>query len=309
MGFCILTNNIDTSLVEDLDQSVKALNKSKQNVLVSGENIKKINGQDLTGSGDISIDVGVTMVNKTSPTNGNITLKTINSESLVGNSDIRVVKTAGDTMTGNLNINRTSGDTGMFAERTDKGVKIFCGVGDGGSNHGVYSYLPNNTHRWLLYGNTSGDIYVGSLNFKDAQTGRKSLQVNINEVCTSTDTNPSSTIGGTWTKVRTIRETKIARVYTNSNLKLLTYNGNTLSIDLPPDFHQSLGCKINYWPNLGGNWNNGAIVSLIRDNTFSATTSSKKSSVVLTTINEQYYTVDVYLEYLSDDAIYVWKRS
>ena len=150
-------------------------------------------------------------------------------------------------------------------------------------------------------------VAQGGTGATTAAAGRKSLQVNINEVCTTTDVNPGTTIGGTWTKVKTIRETKIAKVYSNNNLKLLTQSGNTLNINLPSDFDKSLGCKIDYWPN--SNWNNGAIVSLARDNTLSASTSSKTSSVSLTTVTEQNYTVDVYLEYLSDSAIYVWKRS
>lgn len=46
--------------VEDLTASVDTLDRDKQNVLVSGVNIKTVNGSSLLGSGDLVISGGLT---------------------------------------------------------------------------------------------------------------------------------------------------------------------------------------------------------------------------------------------------------
>ncbi len=50
-------------------------------------------------------------------------------------------------------------DTGVTAERTDKGTSIFFGVGSGGSNHGVYS---NTDNKWLIYDDSTGKTRIPS---------------------------------------------------------------------------------------------------------------------------------------------------
>lgn len=43
-------------------------------------------------------------------------------------------------------------DTGFYSKREDSGVSLFCGVGSGGVNHGIYSYKLN---KWLIHGDAS----------------------------------------------------------------------------------------------------------------------------------------------------------
>ena len=70
---------IGTSQNYAREDHVHPSDTSKQDVLVSGTNIKTINSNDLLGSGDITVqDVLVSGTN----------IKTINSESLLGNTDI-----------------------------------------------------------------------------------------------------------------------------------------------------------------------------------------------------------------------------
>ncbi|WP_298484096.1 peptidase G2 autoproteolytic cleavage domain-containing protein [uncultured Ruminococcus sp.] len=63
---------------------------------------------------------------------------------------------SGGTMTGNATVSKSSGDAGWYAERSDTGVAVWCGVGSGGANHGVYSRKLN---KWMMYGDANG-VYL-----------------------------------------------------------------------------------------------------------------------------------------------------
>lgn len=66
---------------------------------------------------------------------------------------------AGDTMTGNLAIEKASGTAGFTAKRTDTEVSVSFGVGFGGTERGVYD---NNLREWIIYSDGT-----------DARTGLK----------------------------------------------------------------------------------------------------------------------------------------
>lgn len=88
--------------------------------------------------------------------------------------------------------------------------------------------------------------------------------------------------------------------YDFSNTTLNTYNGNELSLTLPSDFKKSLGVVIrDSWPN--ANWNNGAVVSLVRDLTLDATAADAGTAkyVYLTTTSGQSYQIKLRLVYIS----------
>lgn len=53
----------------------------------------------------------------------------------------------------------STGGTGYRATRTDTGVSAFFGIGAGGENHGVYSYILNN---WVICANKQGYIRIPS---------------------------------------------------------------------------------------------------------------------------------------------------
>lgn len=71
----------------------------------------------------------------------------------------------------------STGETFYIAKRSDYDVSAGVGVGNGGSNHGVYSYkiTANNTNglaadtpaAWIVYRNKEGDIGLGGTLFKN----------------------------------------------------------------------------------------------------------------------------------------------
>lgn len=75
------------------------------------------------------------------------------------------VDRAGDTMTGSLHIEQASGDTYLYAKRTDTSVQAAMGVGIGGTNHGIYSWGYNDgsyhsDNKWMIYRNSAGSVIV-----------------------------------------------------------------------------------------------------------------------------------------------------
>ena len=60
------------------------------------------------------------------------------------------------SVTGDIGISKTSGDTGFYAKRSDTGVEVWMGVGSSGTNHGVYS---KKLGKWLVYGDAT-NVYL-----------------------------------------------------------------------------------------------------------------------------------------------------
>ncbi len=59
-----------------------------------------------------------------------------------------------------LNLHKTSGDTGYHAKRTDTDTEVWFGVGSGGTNHGVYS---KKLGKWILHGDENY-VYINGIN-------------------------------------------------------------------------------------------------------------------------------------------------
>lgn len=75
------------------------------------------------------------------------------------------VAKAGDTMSGELTISKSSGDTYFHAKRTDKGNEVWFGVGSAGVNRGVYD---GTLKKWLFHTDgtttfTNGNINIGQV--------------------------------------------------------------------------------------------------------------------------------------------------
>lgn len=51
--------------------------------------------------------------------------------------------------------------TGYAAERTDTGERVMCGIGQGGTNHGVYSPRLNN---WIIHANENNEVRIPASN-------------------------------------------------------------------------------------------------------------------------------------------------
>lgn len=93
----------------------------------------------------------------------------------------------------------------------------------------------------------------------------------------------------------TITSVKTTEVY-SSDVSLSTTSGNMISFSLPADFKRSLGCVLyRCWP--ASNWTNGAVVSIVFDNTF-----NNDGTVYLTTTNAQTYNIKIKLNYIADIA-------
>lgn len=87
------------------------------------------------------------------------------------NNPHNTLSRTGGTLTGNAKIAR-SGDGASpqwIAERTDTNVKVWCGVGYGGVNHGVYS---DTLEKWIAYADDTGGIYLNG----NAETATKATQ-------------------------------------------------------------------------------------------------------------------------------------
>lgn len=77
-------------------------------------------------------------------------------------------------------------DTGYRASRTDTGIQVFCGIGIGGVNHGVYSHVLN---RWLINADRS-TVHVAPHTVTDGNINIKSKYVYA--------TTPSASKGNGW---------------------------------------------------------------------------------------------------------------
>lgn len=116
-------------------------------------------------------------------------------------SAIGAVSKAGDSLTGNLSVTKSSGDTGMFFERTDivNGRLLF---GYGASNNGgIYSYRAN---KWIFNLDSNNNIYVAGLNFTNAIQARNSIgAVNrAGDTLTANFTLSATDTTGRWYKVK-----------------------------------------------------------------------------------------------------------
>ena len=125
-------------------------------------------------SGNDTIYVAVPNAGNTSATNyevfhtGNMTITVTgsgNAITTIQRSGTTITATkgtsflplTGGTLSGNVTIEKASGDTGYYAKRTDTNVSVWMGVGSGGTNHGVYSQKLN---VWLLYADaTTNNVY------------------------------------------------------------------------------------------------------------------------------------------------------
>ena len=92
----------------------------------------------------------------------------------VGNTDLHVtmpadvkVNRSGDTMTGNLYVEKASGSVDVSSENTTTSVKVQLKVGEGGANHGIYSY-----------GYYNGSSFVSDPKWMITRTGTGAIVVN-----------------------------------------------------------------------------------------------------------------------------------
>jgi hypothetical protein len=136
-----------TGTLSNQTDLVNALN-TKQNTLVSGTNIKTLEGQSLLGSGNIDLsksDVGLGNVDNTSDLNKPVSTATQTALNLKAN-DNAVVKLTGGTLTGSL-----FGTSATFAQSSAADTLYgyngkIGGTGiSGGAANGLAGYFANNS--------------------------------------------------------------------------------------------------------------------------------------------------------------------
>ena len=86
-----------------------------------------------------------------------------NYRTVVTPANIGAVAKVGDTMSGNLTISRTTGDSKFHALRTDTNTGVWAGVGGNGVDHGLFSTRHN---KWIVHANSNqvaiNEFVVGS---------------------------------------------------------------------------------------------------------------------------------------------------
>lgn len=63
----------------------------------------------------------------------------------------------GGKLTGNVTIQKSSGGSGFYVERTDTGTSVSLHVGSGGTNHGLSSISGN---KWIIYNDANGNTFL-----------------------------------------------------------------------------------------------------------------------------------------------------
>lgn len=106
------------------------------------------------------------------------------------------VKKTGDTMTGNLTIEKNSNSTSFTTKRTDTGSSVSFMVGSDGTNRGVYD---NNLNAWIIYSDGTdartqlklyGAVWNDYAEFREGDTieaGRCVVEVGDDTLITSTE--------------------------------------------------------------------------------------------------------------------------
>jgi hypothetical protein len=155
-------------------------------------------------------------------------MQTLYADSFVDPSDLpSYLRLTGGTLSGSLTIQKSSGVTGVFAERTDKGVKISLEVGSSGNNHGIYSYKDG---RWIIYNDANGVTRLPSATITTVSSTTANLTTaNITTAnITNSNLTNAPTVAGHSSKVGTI---KTANLSSNTTIATAT-NKAIVSISL-----------------------------------------------------------------------------
>jgi hypothetical protein len=119
--------------IESVKASVKASQESKQDKLVSGTNIKTINGQTILGPGNITIEGG----NGTVDTSNLATKSELNAkqDKLVSGTNIKTINGQSIVGSGNITIEGGNGNVDLSGYATEQWVK--------GQNYTTKTYVDS----------------------------------------------------------------------------------------------------------------------------------------------------------------------
>ena len=136
---------------------------TSSNGLMSSSDKTKLNGIATGATANVGTITGITMNGSSKGTSGVVDLGTV----ITAHQDISgKVNKSGDTMTGNLTVQKASGDISVYSKNTTSGLAVDLRVGSSGSNHGVYSngYYDGTNFtsdpKWIIYRNSSGNVIV-----------------------------------------------------------------------------------------------------------------------------------------------------
>lgn len=145
-----------------------------------------------------------------------------------------------------LTAKKSSGAAGLFAERSDVGVRVGLEVGTGGTNHGLYSHKDG---RWIIYDDADGrtvvptKLYMNDANFTNAPTVAghasrigdiKTVNASSTTIATATNKVVASIVltAGTWIITARARFSANATGYRHINIST-TSADNGVHIQVP----------------------------------------------------------------------------
>jgi uncharacterized repeat protein (TIGR02543 family) len=155
-------------------------------------------------------------------------------------SDSSLNTKGGVSANSNMSVQRSTGDTGFTAKRTDVDVACSLYVGSGGVNHGVWSSKQS---KWLVNGDAS-NVYVGGMQVADTI---------VAQGLTSKGSGGSGTAGRfLWTKwnsgaAEIIYTTTVSTTVNSSWGSLYISSGFTMNLSLPFSFSTTSG---RMWPSV-----------------------------------------------------------
>ena len=176
-----------------------------------------------------------------------------------------VLKT-GDTMSGNLTVAKTSGDTYCIIHRTDTDTKVGVGVGTGGTNHGIYSFKLN---KWMVYGDAS-NVYLNG----NASTADK-LNTNAGDVfspiyfANGVPVECNIPTSGSW-------KNGVPIIGADGVMEVSKYIDFHASVTSTNDYDVRISCDENYLTVKSNATSNGAGINPSTNNVYNLGTSSLK---------------------------------
>ena len=109
---------------------------------------------------------------------------------------------SGGSLTGQVYMSQSSGDTYYYARRSDSGTGVKFGVGSGGVNHGVYSEVLD---KWMVYADAS-NVYLNG----NATTATKAAQLTTARTINGTSFNGTANITtANWGTARKINQISV----------------------------------------------------------------------------------------------------
>ena len=113
--------------------------------------------------------------------------------------------TGSSAITGNLEITKSSGPAGFYAKRSDTNVRVYFGVGDGGTAEGIYSYTSGG---WV-FKNDGGNTSIPRITGKSITIGGITVPTSTGSFLVTGNTSYTATVTSSTSGSYTIGTLKI----------------------------------------------------------------------------------------------------